>query len=187
MPSNTAIASERAQHLFSEGFVVLDGFVEQWELQTLRGQVDDALAAPLPPGCERPHNTLVPLRWNDPIAQTLGREDRRRDELADASGAPDLRWISGYVSVKPPRSGPLWWHQDWWCWDHQISYRREAAQLAVLCLSDRDDDNQRGTTHTPANAPPQHRPACCPPDRSFHRCSRSRPTTTSRCATTPSS
>ena len=31
-------------------------------------------------------------------------------------GADDLRWISGYVSAKEPRSPALWWHQDWWCW-----------------------------------------------------------------------
>ena len=24
-------------------------------------------------------------------------------------------------------------HQDWWCWDHAVSYRREAPQIAALC------------------------------------------------------
>ena len=26
----------------------------------------------------------------------------------------------------------MWWHQDWWCWDHPISYEPRAAQVAVL-------------------------------------------------------
>jgi hypothetical protein len=29
------------------------------------------------------------------------------------SVATDLRWISGYVTVKEPRTPPRWWHQDW--------------------------------------------------------------------------
>jgi ectoine hydroxylase-related dioxygenase (phytanoyl-CoA dioxygenase family) len=53
--------------------------------------------------------------------------------VARASGGNDLRWTSAYVSIKDPRSGALWWHQDWWCWDHPVSYRREAAQIALLC------------------------------------------------------
>jgi ectoine hydroxylase-related dioxygenase (phytanoyl-CoA dioxygenase family) len=57
-------------------------------------------------------------------------------------GAGDLKWISGYVSLKEPHSPALWWHQDWWCWDHPISYRRAAAQVAVLCyLGDTTADN----------------------------------------------
>jgi ectoine hydroxylase-related dioxygenase (phytanoyl-CoA dioxygenase family) len=58
---------------------------------------------------------------------------RRLAALATAVDAQDLRWISGYVSVKDAHSAPLWWHQDWWCWDHPVSYRREASQVAVLC------------------------------------------------------
>ncbi|HEY2570295.1 MAG TPA: phytanoyl-CoA dioxygenase family protein [Solirubrobacteraceae bacterium] len=56
--------------------------------------------------------------------------------------AGDLRWISGYVSIKEPRTPPLWWHQDWWCWDHAVSFRPAPAQLALLIyLSDTDSAN----------------------------------------------
>ena len=61
---------------------------------------------------------------------------------ARASRATGLRYSvpSGYVSVKDPRSAALWWHQDWWCWKHPISYQRPASQIAVLCyLSDTDE------------------------------------------------
>jgi ectoine hydroxylase-related dioxygenase (phytanoyl-CoA dioxygenase family) len=57
---------------------------------------------------------------------------QRFKRIAIASHADDLRWISGYVSVKSPRSPPLWWHQDWWCWDHPASFQRAASQVAVL-------------------------------------------------------
>jgi hypothetical protein len=34
--------------------------------------------------------------------------------------------ISGYLSVKEPRTGALDWHQDWWCWDHPVSFEEPA-------------------------------------------------------------
>jgi hypothetical protein len=103
------------------------------ELPSVQRDVDAVLAQPMPPGCERPHNTLAPLRWDHEIVQRLLRSERRRRALVHAIRASGLRWISAYVSVKDPRSEALWWHQDWWCWDHPISYRRDAAQVAVLC------------------------------------------------------
>jgi hypothetical protein len=117
---------------FDDGFVVLRGFLEEAEVAEVRRAVDSALAAPLPPGCERPHNTLVPLRWNDTIVDRLLSSRHRVSRLARALGADDLRWISGYVSVKDRNSAALWWHQDWWCWDHPVTYRRAAPQAAVL-------------------------------------------------------
>jgi ectoine hydroxylase-related dioxygenase (phytanoyl-CoA dioxygenase family) len=54
----------------------------------------------------------------------------------------DLKWISGYVSIKEPRSPALWWHQDWWCWDHPVSYQKRPPQIAVLCyLTDTNVNN----------------------------------------------
>jgi ectoine hydroxylase-related dioxygenase (phytanoyl-CoA dioxygenase family) len=53
-----------------------------------------------------------------------------------------LRWVSGYVSTKEPRTPPLWWHQDWWCWNHPVTLRPAAAQVALLCyLTDTNQDN----------------------------------------------
>jgi hypothetical protein len=54
---------------------------------------------------------LVPLRWNDDVVRCLLGSRRRVQEVRDAVGAGDLRWISGYVSVKEAMSGPLSWHQ----------------------------------------------------------------------------
>jgi hypothetical protein len=116
-----------------DGFAVLRDFLEPSELAALRADVDAVLAAPLPPGCERPHNTLAPLRWNDRIVRRVLSSEPRRTALAEAIGADDLRWISAYISVKPARSAALWWHQDWWCWDQPVSYRRATSQVAVLC------------------------------------------------------
>jgi Phytanoyl-CoA dioxygenase (PhyH) len=124
-------------NLGRDGFTVIERLLEADELPLLRAEIERVLAGPLPPGCERPHNTLAPLAWGDPVVErVLGRRERR-DVLAAALEADDLRWISGYVSVKEPRSEALEWHQDWWCWDHPVSFRPRPAQVAVLLyLSD---------------------------------------------------
>jgi ectoine hydroxylase-related dioxygenase (phytanoyl-CoA dioxygenase family) len=85
---------------------------------------------------------LAPLRFNSPIVTQVLGSDRRMRRLSSALGAADLRFISGYVSVKNGPSGPLWWHQDWWCWDHPVTRRAAASQVAILCyLSDTDHDS----------------------------------------------
>jgi hypothetical protein len=44
----------------------------------------------------------VPLRWDTPL---VGRVlDRHAGRVADATAAADLRWISGYISIKEPGS-----------------------------------------------------------------------------------
>ena len=116
-----------------DGFAVLRRFIGEDELGALRAAVDRSLAKPLPPGCERPHNTLAPLRFNDPIVTALLESPRRQAAINQATSADDLRWISAYISVKEAGSAALWWHQDWWCWNHPVSYRAEASQVAVLC------------------------------------------------------
>jgi Phytanoyl-CoA dioxygenase (PhyH) len=124
-----------------DGFATLPGFVAEHELADMRTAVDETLALPLPPGCERPHNTLAPLRWDDPIVRAL-LTPRRVAALNDATAADDIRFISAYVSVKDAHSAALSWHRDWWCWDHPVSYRPQASQVAVLCyLADTTEAN----------------------------------------------
>src|SRR5258708_4359209 len=116
-----------------QGFMVLPGFLDTRETATARMLVDSIVRRPNEAASTRPHNTLIPLRWNDPLVQLLLLREHRMKCLSEAVGADDLKWISGYVSIKEASSLALWWHQDWWCWDHSVSYRREAPQVALLC------------------------------------------------------
>jgi Phytanoyl-CoA dioxygenase (PhyH) len=125
-----------------DGFAVLESFVNKVELKEIVPLVESILTSSHELACTRPHNTLAPLRWNDPIVRLLLKSDLRVQALTDVLRADDLKWISGYVSIKEPHSPPLWWHQDWWCWDHPLSYRRVAPQIAVLCyLADTNAQN----------------------------------------------
>lgn len=115
-----------------DGFLALKGCVAPSEREAIRSDIDTLLLAPHEPSCSRPNNVLLPLRWCDTTARILLASGRRVQAIRDAVGAIDLRWISGYVSIKEANSGPLAWHQDWWCWDHPVSFRRPAPQVAVL-------------------------------------------------------
>ncbi len=125
-----------------DGFLLLEAYLDSTELRQLRDLVEAKLASPShEETCKRPHNTLVPLRWNDPALGLIASE-RRGKFLADALQADDLKWISAYISVKEPHSPPSWWHQDWWCWDHPVTYLRATTQVAVLVyLADTSADN----------------------------------------------
>lgn len=123
----------RREDFARDGFVVLEGWIAPSERETIRSDIDRLLLAPHVPSCSRPNNVLLPLRWSDTTVQRLLVSDRRVQAIREAVGASDLRWISGYVSIKEANSGPLPWHQDWWCWDHPVSFRRPAPQVAVLC------------------------------------------------------
>jgi Phytanoyl-CoA dioxygenase (PhyH) len=136
-------AQQPAQDFVRDGFVVLEAFLDEDEIGKARVCIESLILSPAPgTACRRPHNTLLPLRWNDPIIQLALSRERRLQTLSRAVGANDLRWISGYVSIKEARSPALWWHQDWWCWDHAVSYQRAAPQIAVLCyLTDTSTNN----------------------------------------------
>lgn len=143
MPANEVEHRRRGSRGFTEeGYGVLERFLDSARVAALRREVDIALQASPVAGCERPHNRLVPLRWNDPAVHLILEGAGRRRAVGALTGGEDLRWISGYVSVKESRTPPLWWHQDWWCWDHRVTLCPAAAQVALLCyLSDTSHRN----------------------------------------------
>lgn len=116
-----------------DGYVTTKGWIPPREVKSILRVIQQLLRSPHEPSCSRPNNLLLPLRWSDATVQQLLASERRVQLLPEALAAEDLRWISGYFSIKEEHSGPLWWHQDWWCWDHPASFQRRAPQVAVLC------------------------------------------------------
>jgi Phytanoyl-CoA dioxygenase (PhyH) len=141
----TTLATVETTHdrtLGAEGFALLPAFANAVEVAALQMTVAARFEAPHEGGCERPHNTLLPLRWNDVMVARLLRDDARVAEIRQVTSATDLRWISGYISSKEPHTPPLWWHQDWWCWNHPVSFRNAAPQIALLLyLTDTSEVN----------------------------------------------
>lgn len=116
-----------------DGFAVLNRFLNSSEVESIQTAVDSLVNSPPDSACARPHNTLLPFRWNNPIVQIVLAVKHRVHLLKQALGAYDPKWISGYVSIKEAHSPALWWHQDWWCWDHPVSYQQASPQVALLC------------------------------------------------------
>lgn len=128
--SPQSIDQSQASQFHHDGFVLLPGLLAPGQLEHARAEADRTVAKPAGLSCERPNNTLLPLRWDDTLTELVLASHHR---ISTAIGARDLRWISGYVSVKEPHSPPLWWHQDWWAWEHPVSFRHDPVQVAVLC------------------------------------------------------
>ncbi len=113
--------------------MLLPGLLSSAEAATIRQCAARLRVGRAVGSCERPHNTLVPLRWDDEPTEAFFGSPERMRRLVLALNASDLRWTSGYVSIKDPHSAALWWHQDWWCWDHPASFVHRAAQVAIAC------------------------------------------------------
>jgi hypothetical protein len=86
------------------GFIVLDQFLDAAELTEIQSAVDLLVSSAPAGSCQRPHNTLLPLRCNDRIVQLLLGSDRQLQALTESLNADDVKWISGYVSIKQPYS-----------------------------------------------------------------------------------
>jgi len=135
------IRTAATEEFLWDGYRVIPSFLHTADLRVLTRDVEALLSSPRGESVCRPG--LIPLRWNDAIVARVLQRARHVRMLREALGAPDLKWLSGYVSTRAPHSAPLWWHQDWWCWDHPISFRRSATQVAVLCYLT-DTDARRG-------------------------------------------
>jgi Phytanoyl-CoA dioxygenase (PhyH) len=63
-------------------------------------------------------------------------------DLLRECGATDPRFTGGFLISKPGNGPPLFWHQDWWGWDDDISYQPRAQQLfAMIYLTDTRPEN----------------------------------------------
>jgi len=52
-------------------------------------------------------------------------------------GFNDVRWSSGYIISKPPKSPALYWHNDWWAWNDPISYITKPSMIFVMLYLDK--------------------------------------------------
>lgn len=132
----SSLALSNPSTIGDDGYVVLDSLLDAVEVARVRAMVTELRDARAVGACERPNNTLVPLRWDDDAVTTALRDPVVMRRIAAATDGTDVRWTSGYVSIKDPRSGPLWWHQDWWCWTHPITRAASPPQVALCCYLD---------------------------------------------------
>lgn len=118
---------------FVNGYVVIRDFLDARLVDSLKEKIADTLVNL---SCDRRdpfprQGSMEPLSVMDPIWAKLITASSLRSVIGSL-GAEDIRWLSGYLISKPPRSPRLWWHQDWWAWQHDISCADMPAQLSVM-------------------------------------------------------
>lgn len=128
-----AITQQKQTGFPEEGYVVLKNFLNKMEIAAVQNEVETVIAERRDSTCVRPNNTLLPLRWNDSLVAIFLKSKYRIQTLKNAIEARDIKWISGYLSIKEPNSEALWWHQDWWCWQHPVSFKKASSQIALMC------------------------------------------------------
>ena len=78
----------------------------------------------------RSQGSLVPVADHPSFAALIAHTGFQ--EMFERLGLPGTRYSSGYVISKPPGGPALFWHQDWWGWQHPISREERIAQVALF-------------------------------------------------------
>ena len=130
------------QALARQGYTVVKDFLPGSLLDRLRQQRDQVLAQ-LPPEHRemyKSQGSLVNLGDHPEFSHLIRLP--KSQTLMQALGLDDIRWLAGYLISKPPKSPSLFWHQDWWGWDHPLSYTPRLAGLGIMIyLSDTCKEN----------------------------------------------
>ena len=135
--------AEAARHrLAADGFCCVPGVLDADSLRATRGAAGAALASV---GADhraqwRSQGSLIAVADHPPFAALIAHPGLRH--MFRRLGFRGTRFSSGYVISKPPGGPALFWHQDWWGWQHAISREDRIAQVALfLYLTDTTREN----------------------------------------------
>ncbi len=115
-----------------DGFVLFPQLLDRDLVVRLQHVADELLSAISDEHREefRYQGTMLPVpHWRDALVDLIGGSAIRH--VAATLRFADLRWVSGYLISKPPKSPSLWWHQDWWAWEEPVSASPVAPYVFV--------------------------------------------------------
>ena len=130
------------KQLVTDGYCVVEDILPPDELITLRTLANGCVSDIMPEhrAQYRSEGSLVLMADYPEFARIISYPETLR--AFSALGLQDVRFSSGYVISKPPASPALFWHQDWWGWDHPVSFGERIVQFfAFYYLSDTSPDN----------------------------------------------
>ena len=124
--------SNRKKALLTDGFTQFHNLFSPAEMDELRLKADAVLHRTSASHRERfkSNGSLCNIAELPEFASLLA--DSRIINAIAQCGGKDVRWTSGYLISKPAHGDPLFWHQDWWGWDAEISYTPQPTQLFVM-------------------------------------------------------
>lgn len=133
---------DNREQLLEQGYCVLRNLLADEELTALRELAARCVAATTPEhrARYRSEGSLVLMAEYPQFARIIGYAPAL--QAFAALGLEDVRFSSGYVISKPPASPALFWHQDWWGWDHPLSFSDRIVQFfAFYYLTDTTPEN----------------------------------------------
>jgi len=124
--------SEHHQNLLQNGFSVFQNFLSESLISTLRKQRDTLLSdlSDAHRSQYRSQGSLVNFGEHPEFSHLIALPEFQK--LMQGLGFDHSRWLAGYMISKPPKSPALFWHQDWWGWDHPMSYTSTIPGLGIM-------------------------------------------------------
>ena len=130
------------RQLVRHGFCRAPGVLDPAALHATREAAEAALASI---GTDhraqwRSQGSLVPVADHPSFAPLIAHAGFQA--MFARLGLHGTLFSSGYVISKPPGGPALFWHQDWWGWEHPISRDDRIAQVALfLYMTDTTREN----------------------------------------------
>jgi len=123
----------RQEQLLTQGFCHFPKILDQEILGDLIRVTDRLLDAEPAERHDkfRYQGSNIGVAYQDPVFARLFTWPNTLEALASL-GYPDPKWWSGFLLSKPPHGPPLYWHQDWWAWDHPRSADPHLLQAFLM-------------------------------------------------------
>lgn len=131
---NQTAAPAAAESFLERGYAVVPEALDSQLLAELRSYSEDRLAAESAEHFDafRFHGSMLQLDpFDERVVCRLVANPRVR-EAFQVLGFASPKWLSAYLISKPPRSPALWWHQDWWAWESEVSWEPRPSQMFVM-------------------------------------------------------
>ena len=123
---------EKYDRLIADGYCVVEDVLKEEMLIRLRAVTDQLLDAQTEDerAAYRSSGSMISVYTHSLFAELVVYP--RALQALETLGFLRPKWSSGYVISKPPKSPPLFWHQDWWGWNDPCSYTALPQQLFLM-------------------------------------------------------
>lgn len=123
---------KRRHELLEDGFCIIPNILNAATIAELREITDRMVDAMSEEEARRQRSTgsLISVVHDHRLVDLITNATALR--AVEAMGFHDIRFQSGYVISKPPKSPRLFWHFDWGFWKHPLSYQKFPTQLFFM-------------------------------------------------------
>ncbi|NQZ67367.1 MAG: phytanoyl-CoA dioxygenase family protein, partial [Lentisphaeria bacterium] len=123
---------EKTRQYVDDGFCVVENVLPTEFLERVRTVCYDHLKTVSDEHREAQRSTgsLIDLSAMPELAELIAFPGAL--EAYRRMGFDDVRYTTGYLISKPPKSPPLFWHFDWMGWAHPLSYEKAALQTFFM-------------------------------------------------------